>query len=76
MLQGHKDLILKFDRRTQAVINSMLIMLQQEGQKLRILDAGCGNGEKFDTLPPWSEFLGKIFPNLGKTLIAKVGKVE
>ncbi len=27
------------------------------------------------TFPPWSEFLGKIFPSLGETLIAKARKI-
>lgn len=31
-------------KRTQAIINPMLKMLKGEGNKLRVLDAGCGDG--------------------------------
>jgi ubiquinone/menaquinone biosynthesis C-methylase UbiE len=45
-----KNLLLKFDKRTRAIIKPMLAMLLEEGKNLKVLDAGCGNGEKSEVL--------------------------
>ncbi len=43
MFQDYKWLSPKF-KRTQTIIKPMLKMLQEEGNNLKILDIGCGNG--------------------------------
>lgn len=40
----------KFSKREKAIINPMLKMLQEEGSDLKVLDAGCGNGEKSELI--------------------------
>ena len=43
MFQDYKWLSPKF-KRTQAIVKPMLKMLQKEGNNLKVLDVGCGDG--------------------------------
>lgn len=45
-----EKLLSKFDKRTKAVIEPMLKMLLEKGRNLKILDVGCGNGEKSELI--------------------------
>lgn len=51
-------------------------VLRKAGFKIEKITADfiCFNPGQYNS-PPWSEFLGKIFPDLGETLIAKARKV-
>lgn len=65
MKQNNKK-IASVEKRTKTILNPMLKMLTEEGTNLKVLDAGCGNGEKSELIIKLGNEVWGIDKDLGK----------